>query len=602
MKIYNWHGWLVFGALDVPNGGGVKIEYQRNGRLEPACLFPNLTEEELFAAHNHQDWNWATEYCGLVPEYMLRDNRVYWNYYVNFNGMPETPEQFVVVTRYAEGGCVVDVTEQTVAIDNGENVFLNNWREWKGAPIHTYENMEPNRTHDPADAENGWTVADCTFGQPRLTLFGHQPVPPISYCPAVSGRYDLYLCFKEEILECELELPGEKEPVMLLVNPRVIPFNKFWKEIYIGQYFFESSDSIGIRQAMPTICNPKRRFGDIFYLKLVPADREEQKVSFESGEIVFYSEPYSIAYFHSLQNENMAEELVARYVELGVDKVVCQMGRTGSFMLYPSKVAKRGRGGVAKGDDQQSSNGVEEMMKHMDILKVLPPLCRRRGIKFLANIGVNSSARGSTLEAKFSVEHPEYYHHHLLDFSLPEVVEFAAEQFREMAEYDIDGLSVGHTRYPYWQTQETIIALHREIVKKIGPQRRGELEINLIIPADHPDYYEALKVLLEENLVDSLIPGRLMSLYPQINVRPYVELAARYGKKVYGTLDGWGLSHTEMNTSLIARPAEMLEQAEAYITQGANGLYFYQSEQILSNPFLRRLVKSLKSKMGYMAK
>jgi hypothetical protein len=595
MKTYNWQGWLVFGDLDIPDGGGVKIEYRRNGRLEPACLFPNLSEEELFAAHNHQDWNWATEYCGLVPEYLIRDNRVYWNYYVNFNGMPESPEQDVVVTRYAEGGRVIDIAEQTVAIDNGKTVFLNNWLEWEGASIHTFENMEPNRTHDPAGAESGWTIANCTFGQPRLTLFGSQKVPPISYCPKVSGRYDLYLCLKEEVLECELELPGEKETVTLLVNPRIIPFNKFWKELYIGQYSFGVQDRIGIRQSMATVYNPACRFGDIFYLKLVPAVRKEEKVPFASGEIVFYSEPYSIAYFHSLQNEKMAESLVERYVELGVDKIICQMGRTGSFMLYPSKVVKRGREGFVRGDDQQSSNGVEEMISHMDILKVLPPICRRRGIRFLANIGVNSSRQGSTLEAKFSMEHPEYYHHHLLDFSIPEVMEFAAEQFRELAEYDIDGISVGHTRYPYWQTKKTIVTLHRKIVEKIAWKRRKELEMNIIFPVDNPDYYEALKILLEEDLVDSLIPGRLMSLYPKINVAPYVELASRYGKKVYGTLDGWGLSHTGMNTSLIARPAEMLEQSEAYIAQGADGLYFYQSEQILSNPFLRRFLKSLKT-------
>ncbi len=594
MNIYNRHGWVVFGELALPEGGGVKIEYLKNGRYEPACVFPNLTEESLFECHNNQDWTWATEYQGLVPGRMIRDNRVYWNYYVNFAGFPAEKTQQLRITRFAVGGRVLEVAEPQVTIEPGDTVFLNNWREWEGAKLLTYEGMEPNRPADPADAAPGWTIANCLFGQPRLTIFGKQAVPPLSYCPRLSGKYDLYLCLKEEVLECSLELPGEKILNRIHIAPRSIPFNKFWKEVYIGQYNFQDADRIAIHQAEATKFSPIRRFGDIYYLKLVPAERTAPEVDFKCGEVIFYSEPYSLGYGHNLQNEKMAEHLADEYAALGVDKIVCQMGRTGSFVLYPNSVSSRGREGLVSGDDRQSSNGVEEMMNHMDIMEVLPRLCRERGIKFLANMGVNSSYVGSTLETKFSMEHPEYYHHHLLDFSIPEVVDFAAENFREMAAYDIDGLSVSHTRYPYWQTRDTVVAFHRKIVEKIGWKRRNELEINISFVTDDPVYYEAIEIMMQENLIDSIVPARLMCIHPRVDLTPYIELAAKYGKTVYGMIDGWGYSSQDRGSNILVRPAEAEELGRHYTGQGAKGLYFYQSEQILSSLFLKRFVKSLK--------
>lgn len=104
--------------------------------------------------------------------------------------------------------------------------------------------MEPDGQHDPVDAEPGWTVANCTFGQPRLTFFGTAEVPPLSYCPALDGEYELYLCVKEELLECTLELPGQSAPEWVYLRAGVIPFNKFWKEIRIGRYQFHKNDWI----------------------------------------------------------------------------------------------------------------------------------------------------------------------------------------------------------------------------------------------------------------------------------------------------------------------------------------------------------------------
>jgi hypothetical protein len=606
MKFSNIDGWGVFSELNVPKNGGVKAEYfctQKELWL-PCCLFSTLDEDALFAPNNNQDWNWATTFTGIVMQYNMTADEVFWNYYISFDGLPPEREVKVRLTVFGVSGKDAEITEMTVCPEPGDIVFLNNWTQWKGAEaINSYDNMEPNRHKDPEDAPEGWCVADCPFGQPRLTIFGKKAVEPLYHSPGLTGKYDLYLCVKEHILECDLELPGQTSLTKFQINPRIMPFNKFWKEIYVGQYNFDKNARIGIHQSSSTIHNPLRRFGDLYYFKMVPAKRparpEPLPFADKVKEIIFYSEPYSVAYYYSLQNEKMVEQLVNEYSALGVDKVFCQMGRVGSIMLYPSKVAAPARLGFMSGDDKQSSNGVNEMMQNMDILEVLSRMCRKRGIKFIPNIGVNMPYIGSTLETKFSDEHPECRQPArklYMDYSRPEILDFAAEHFVEMAQYDIDGVGVDHQRYPYGQTTETVVALHRKIVEKIGAKRRSELEINIRFQADNPDYFEAVKVLMEENLVDGFIPSRLFSVFPIVNIAEYVKLGKRYNKKVYGCLDGWSWTYTDVNQGLIPRPKDFEEAASSYIGQDADGLFFYQSEQILKNVFSRRFVQSLKIK------
>ena len=86
----NWHGFVVFEGLDVPAGGGLQVEYLdgTSGRFYPCCMMPNLTEEELQRPCNVQDWNFATQSFGYIAEYLIRDDRAYWNYPLDFGGIP----------------------------------------------------------------------------------------------------------------------------------------------------------------------------------------------------------------------------------------------------------------------------------------------------------------------------------------------------------------------------------------------------------------------------------------------------------------------------------------------------------------------------------
>ena len=606
MKFENVDGWGVVSGLHVPDGGGVRLEYfcEEIQRWIYCCVFAALDEENLFKASDLQSWTRGTVYEGTVMKTDMTADRIFWNYFVNFAGLPKTGKHKLRVTVFERCGANPLVKEISADIDPGTTVFICNWEDWQGGKVNVFDrSLESRCRRDLVDADtavpNGWVVDKYREGVRFLSIRGKEKTEPICYRPELSGSYDLYVCLKENSCDFMMELPGIEHPEKIWFDERVIPAHKFWKEIYVGQYTFKCSDKIKIMQTAPTVYNQLRKFGDLAYLKLVPSGKkktEENKQS-KHGEIIFYSEPYSIAYYHELQNEKMVESLVNEYASLGVEKIICQMGRGGSYVIYPSKVVKAARDGAVTGDDKQQSNGVAEMMANINIMKLLPEYCKKKGIRFIANIGLNASYPGSPLESAFSAEHQDYHHpkfHEYMDFTLPAVRDYTVNTLLELAEYEIDGLSIDHCRYPYGQTAGTIIELHRLLVKRLGAKRRNELEINIRFPVDDPDYYQALEVLLSENLVDSIIPSNFASLYPEINISGYKKLTEKYGKKIYGCLDFFTYIHTHEGT--VPRPEEFEKAASRYMKQGADGLFFYQSEMLLRNVFQRRFVKSLRFK------
>ena len=130
MRCENWHGFVAVSGIDVQSGGAVQVEYRRDGRWVAACVFPNLTEEELQSPCNDQDWNWATQFHGLVHGYQIRDRRVYWNYVIDFDGVPTIREQELRVRQCGDGGRVITEETVTVVIDPGDTVILNDWHSW----------------------------------------------------------------------------------------------------------------------------------------------------------------------------------------------------------------------------------------------------------------------------------------------------------------------------------------------------------------------------------------------------------------------------------------------------------------------------------------
>ena len=601
MRLYNWHGFVVADELEVPSDGAVQLEYRGEGRWLPACVYPNLTEEELQSPCNDQDWNWATQYHGLVRGSMIRDRRVYWHYVADFGGVPAVREQELRIRRCGAGGRILSEEIVEVVIDPGDTVILCDWSQWSNVRPEV-QTVGDWRTSDPADVEPGWYVIRDEFGAPRLSGFGAGDIGAVECRPKLSGNYDCYVGFREQVLECVLEFPGAP-PEAFCFHPGNMPTTRFTKEIRVGNCTFRPGASIRIRRRACAATSSKlHRFGDILYLKFVPAEPKKAAVPAfvpPGAETVFYAEPYSMCYSHYCQNEEDAERLAQTYRSFGVDKVIAQTSRIGSAAMHYSKAAGFVNSTVS-GDDRLSSNGAMEAMRHMDVMKVLGAACRRNGMKFLADIGANSPYVGSPLCSRWVTEHMDCLYPPcplFLDYGSEEVREFAAENFAEVVrEYDFDGISINYTRnFVGGMTAETIVDLHRRIVAKIGPERRREQEIHVSIIAGHPEIYRALEMLIAEDLIDSLTVGNYISLYPVVDLAPYRELLDRRPrKKLYGKIDGWTDNHTGLNQRPLPRPAECARAAENYFSKGADGIYFYQSEYILVDPFLRRFVRSLK--------
>lgn len=604
MNYENWKGWGVFNKLGVPAGGGVRIlyrDYRHQDRWLPACIFPTLHEDWLYTPSNMQDWDFGTCWAGIARADNIRDDKVFWNYFVNFNGCPQRPVQ-VKVTVYASAGKVVEERELTVKPDFGKTVLIRE-DAWSGAPI---TRLERTRQHfyvaewsDQKNATSGW-VSDINWEQIRfLTIHGREPVKPLYCAPKLSGDYEVYiLTCQESEVEFDLELPGNALPVRVYFNAQTIPAQKRWRELFIGHCRLTPGDRIGIHQTPATVQNPLRKFGALYYLKLAPAPAPVTRPVSNPPEIVFYSEPYSLAYYYELQNETQAERLIDRYVELGVDKIVCQMGRVGMGAIYPSKVAViNAARPVSIGDDRQKSTGVADMMVNMNIMEVLPRLCRKRGIRFLANIGTNAYQLYGALDSKFAVENRDLIHptvYGTLDYDKKEVVEHAVDWLVELAGYDVDGISIDHNRHPFGQTEQNILDIHRRLVEKLGARRKN-MEINIRFLVDNPDYYRALLILLEENLVDSIIPSGMYCIYPEMKLGEYVRLARKYKKKIYGCVDFMGLRYTEQQRNVT--PAEMRRLCATYTQAGTDGIFFYQSEMILFLLGQQRVVKALKQEI-----
>ena len=598
----NWHGFVVFEGLDVPAGGGLQLEYLDgiSRRFYPCCMMPNLTEEELQRPCNVQDWNFATQSFGYIAEYLIRDDRAYWNYPLDFGGIPDKREYTVRLRRMAPGGRTLSDDKFTVTIDPGETVYLNNWHEWSNVSSKPYTHLRHWRVADPTDVPAGWYVASDAYGFPRLTSFGMAKLPPVSYSPRLSGRYDVYLGFRETESELEVRLPGSLPREVRLFS-RNVPGKRFNREIYLAAADFAPEDRIEIARRPAARVNKLRRFGDLLYIKLVPAEERKLEPPTElprGFETVFYVEPETLCYYHYCQDEPAAARIADHLRELGVDKVICESGRVGARMMHRGSIAGN-LDEATGGDDLQCSTGVAEAMRHMDVMRVMAQVCRERGITFLAESGINSPYRGTPLASRWITEHPEYIHprHPIyLDFGHEEVREFAATIYAELAALPVDGVCFNCTRYPYGMTAEYLVDVFHRFLAKIGETRRSELELNLSLVAGLPEFYSALETLLAEGLVDSLCVGLMTCLYPTVDLAPFRELLDRYhGKKLYGKIDGWIPNHGGLNQMPLPRPADCAAQVRDYSRAGADGVFFYQSEQILIDPFLERFVRSLKA-------
>ena len=605
MKFDIIRGWGVISELMLPAGGGIKIEFweRDSGGWLPARVLADISEEKLFTPANGEDET-TNNYVGvgIIQADTIKNDRIFWSYHLDLRRYGSVKEATLKITTFETGGANAIENTMTVSIDAGDTLFLDNWTFWNGANV--IQASKPLEAREIAEENElaGWVV---DFSEVRmyqfLTIKKREKVAPLYFSPNLSGDYDLYIMVNN-FAEFRLELPGIPYYEKIYLHPRNICWRTL-KEIYVGRYHFGDGDQIGIHQSPGTIINPDHEFGDLGYIKLVKAETRVQTKKIDKAmEIAFYSEPLSIAYFGDLQNRKMARTLVQEYKALNVDRIFCQPGRCGSAMLYKSEIAKPAYPGLRykhTGDDGQVSAGIAEMIENIDIMAELSNLCSKENIDFVISVGVNAVAtyiRSRPLAITFTNENPHLAHLHypyLFDFSHKEVRDYFCSWMEELTQYAIKGISLDYCRWPTGLTSDIMVILHREMKDRLG-RKWDDLEISARFPVNDPVFHRAFEVWLKEDLIDLAIPANPFSCYPQMNMLPYVQLGHSFGKKVYAEINNFSKRHGKMIS--IIRPGEIKQLSEAYRSEGVDGLFFYQSEMIIEDVFLRRSVHNLNKK------
>lgn len=610
MNWKNERGWIVLGDLRIPSGGGIKVEFLDDKSKEwlPARVFADISEDRLFSPANGEDET-TNNYVGvgLIQENTIRNDQIFWNYHLDARRSGNIEAIMLKTTIFEAGGANVVKRLESIPVNTGGVLFLDDWKSWKGAGITTAS--KPLETRELAEENDlaGWVVDSSEVKMYQfLTIKKRQKVDPIYYYPNLSGDYDLYVMV-DGFAEFRLELPGITYYEKIYLHQQNITY-RTQKEIYIGTYSFGEKDRIGIHQAPAAVTNPDHAFGDLGYIKLVKSDKPVRPgvpLKDDNLEIAFYSEPLSIAYFGDLQNRKMAEALVQEYKALNVDRIFCQPGRCGSVMLYESEIAKPAYPELRNkhhGDDGQCSSGVAEMVENMDVIAELSHLCGREDIDFVISAGVNALCcypRSRPAATLFGKEHPELAHPiypYQFDYSLPKARDYFCSWMEELIQYPIKGISLDYCRWPSAFTSDVIVTLHREMKERLG-DRWNNLEISARFPVNDPVFYQGLEAWLKEDLIDLIIPANPFSCYPQMNLSPYVSLARSYGKKVYADINN--LSKRYQKTINVIRPNEVRAFSNTYRAAGVDGLFFYQSEMIIDNIFLRRTVRDLKENNAF---
>jgi hypothetical protein len=439
----------------------------------------------------------------------------------------------------------------------------------------------------------GWTLADGAVG-----FSGSSCEEPLAVRPGLVGVFEVFLGIRSGSFMGMVGLGGEEAVYPLAANTFMNSIPEFdtkankeikWKTLRLGR-----RSVISLRPHPAALAHPERyAFGAIAYIKLVPVAGRRPgrlgaaRLAWGDRKLALYFEPYSWAYTYGLTRGDQVRRVLGLFREMGADEIHTQVIRFGSRSLHHGRVAERHDSGRLEGDDGTTSDGPTEMVRSIDVLRESIDACRELGLKHYANAGLTNCYPGSALEDRISREHPEWREGHVLRYNRPETVMHAARIMAEFVEWGTEGVSVDCMRYPTHQTEEDLLALFRAMDREMRMASGGRrLPFTARIPAGDVAYYRAFLSLAREGIVDCIVPSTLYPKKPLVSLAPYVAFQ-ECGCRVYGRIDGWK-ENLEGNAATALLPSDIREEASRFFREGADGLYVYQADAHLANPFTRR--------------
>ena len=439
------------------------------------------------------------------------------------------------------------------------------------------------------EVPEGWEVVG--EGKERRLVPGREGevLPPVKVRPGLEGRYRVWFGLPYGVFRARLKWFCEPDRYPFAAGERVPEFeHKGPKEVLWKEVVLSSEDELEISLLFRTVQHPELYpFGAVSYIKFVPLKEPIPGPREDARRLALYFEPYSWAFAWGLETREELREAVDLLREMGADEIHIQVIRFGARALHWSNVAER-FSGRTPGDDGTLSEGPERMVRSMDVLRETIPLCRERGIFLYANAGLTNCYPGTSLEDRISRGHPEWRRGNLLRYDVPEVREYAAAIVREFAEWGADGVSIDCMRYPYYQAEEDLVLLFGAFFEAVREVRPEGLPIAARIPAGDIVYFRAFERLVKEGIVSCVIPSTLHMRKPSFSLKPYLRWKD-YGCRIYGRIDGWK-ENLWGNVSTALNPKDIREDIERYLREGADGIFVYQADAHLCNPFTRTVL------------
>ena len=561
-----------------------------NENWMPASIYPSL-DKDFELNYSSSNWNIAQQ-DGIVRLYNSDIKTIYWNKHINiddYTGIVYIKIIFIVECEYYHEEREFRITDKGV-------VYLDDWETYLGNDA----------SKNPNSNEKKWHIV-CK-NEHYVTMKYKEELPTIKVPLNVAGNYAIYFGIRKGIPRFMARIDDE--------NYRRFTTNGWSMELYKSCYSSKlnreifwrknklNKNTFEIAQLKETTIDNKAyscfNFGELAYIKLVPimSDRDDNQniCKLKTNELILYYEAGSYAYHGFYTGKTQSSVMLDEYIRLKPQEITCQTVRVGMRCLHYSSFLEK-QSDPVWWDYNIIVDDTAKLIANCDILKESIEYMKGKGIKFTANIGMNRPYLFlPEYSEKFTRENPHLINpiNNHFDYSKNEVRNYALKIIYEIIDnYDIDGLFFDYMRAYYNQTVGSIVDIisrsrERLYVKQKLSNRKLELKVR--IPADDPVFYEAMKICIEKEHIDGIIPSNVFECEPYIPIIHYKNLCKESSVKVFGCIDGWknhlGGDPRAGSLSSALTPNDFKRLYDYYNDQGVDGIFLYQSDLITSDPYL----------------
>lgn len=322
--------------------------------------------------------------------------------------------------------------------------------------------------------------------------------------------------------------------------------------------------------------------------------------------VIGFWEPYSWSFHEDVQETWQHREPMTAFREARFTTVDCQVNRFGEKATFETRnsdqLIHNTKGDALADESIPETDGVGKMQQYTNTLQSTLRYAKELGLGCHANFGASCCYVGSPIEGDISKQHPEWRYNDQLRYEVPEVREYAYGLVREALDIGAPGITIDFMRYSYVvadaETCNLFLRDLRGVVDEYGAKRGRHIPILVQFPARAvlpPDAVERgswdlfdYATWAREGWVDILVPSN--DDERTLHCDPTEYLAATRGTrcKVMPNVTPAGLRPTGL----------YLYRVNQLYDAGVEGMYVYQSDQLVTGSPERRRVARLLASSG----